>query len=404
MNPFEQEGKSMSNPSYKGITLAGQAVEVAVSGARIDAVREIPATPGLPRLLPPLVDLQQNGALGVAFNNIAREAPGQLRRVAELLIRNGVGRVLATLTTAPYEVLENAADSLRRELDADPDLNALFFGIFHEGVFISPDCGWRGGHDPAYILPPDWERFRRLNERSGNRVKLVNLAPEVPGAMTFIDKATAAGVKVTLGHCHPDTAVLREAVERGASMVTHFGNGAAPEIHRFKNPFWGFLSQEKLALGLVGDGFHLPPEVVRTALLTKGPEKCFMVSDANIYSGCKPGLYHRLGGLDCVIEPNGFIHVAGQEILAGAWFQNNRSVEFLVNQVGLDFETAWRLCSEIPARLMDISLPDLTPGSEATFVQAHFENQKLMIEQSVFRGQNYITTEAPNELQEIHTH
>ena len=117
-----------------------------------------------------------------------------------------------------------------------------------------------------------------------------------------------------------------------------------------------------------------------------------MVSDANIYSGCKPGLYHRFGGLDCVIEPNGFIHVAGQEILAGAWFQNNRSVEFLVNQVGLDFESAWRLCSEIPARRMDISLPSLEPGDEATFVLARFENGSLTVEQSVFFGKEYLSS------------
>lgn len=382
----------MSNLSYKGITLAGKAIEVSVFGTRIGTVREIPLEPGLPRLLPPLVDLQQNGALGVAFNNLGREEPGQLRRVAELLIRNGVGRVLATFTTAPYEILENAADSLRNELDADPELNALFFGIFHEGVFISPDCGWRGGHDPAYILPPDWKRFAGLNRRSGGRVRMVNIAPEVDGALEFISCAAAEGLKVTLGHCHPDTMTIEEAVRRGASMVTHFGNGSSPEIHRFKNPFWGFLSNPGLTLGLVGDGFHLPPEVVRTVLQVKGPEGCFMVSDANIYSGCKPGLYHRFGGLDCVIEPNGFIHVAGQEILAGAWFQNNRSVEFLVNQVGLDFESAWRLCSEIPARQMNISLPSLEPGDEATFVLARFENGSLTVEQSVFFGKEYLSS------------
>ncbi|MFA6291256.1 MAG: hypothetical protein WC637_05705 [Victivallales bacterium] len=380
----------MCKNSYKGITLDGKAVEVTVQGGKISGARDIKPESGLPYLLPPLVDLQHNGALGLAYNNLNGEAPKQLRHVADFLIRNGVGRVLATFPTAPYEVLNNSAAALKSALDSDAELDSLFFGIFHEGVFISPEAGWRGGHDPAYILAPDWKRFRILNDLSGNRVKLVNVAPEEPGAQDFIGKAVSAGLKVAIGHCCPETAVINEAVKRGASMVTHFANGAAVLIHRFKNPLWGFLDNEKLSLGLIGDGFHLPPELVRAALRIKGQDRCFMVSDANMYSGCRPGPYKRLGGMDCVIEPGGFIHLADRDILAGAWFQNNRSVEFLVNSVGLNFAEAWKMCSVIPARLMNLRLPALQAGDEATFVQATFCDGKLNIEQSVFCGKEYV--------------
>lgn len=389
----------MSLHSYKGITLEGNAVEVTVSGTSISNVRSISWDATLPRILPSLVDLQHNGALGLAYNNLNDRTPDQLRRVGELLIRNGIGRVMATLTTAPYELLCTAAKTFNENLNCDREMTRLFSGLFHEGVFISPKQGWRGGHAPEYIMAPDWEKFQRLNELSGGQVKLVNIAPEEPGALTFIDRAVKAGVKVALGHCCPDTVIINEAVKRGASMVTHFANGAAPLIHRFQNPLWGFLDNDALALGLVGDGFHLPPEVVRIALQVKGMDKCFMVSDANIYSGCAPGLYKRLGGCDCVIEPNGFIHLPDQDILAGAWFQNNRSVEFLVNQVGIDFENAWKLCSKIPAKLMNIKLPDLKIGSEATFVIARFTNQKLQIEQSIFCGKEYFTRKTAENFQ-----
>jgi N-acetylglucosamine-6-phosphate deacetylase len=376
---------------YKGITLDGKAMEVTVKGSKISGVREIEPEPRLSRLLPPLVDLQHNGALGIAYNNLNGEAPEQLQRVADLLIRNGVGRVLATFPTAPYEVLNTSAAALKSALDADEVLDSLFFGIFHEGVFISPADGWRGGHDPAYILAPDWDKFRILNALTGNRVKLVNVAPEEPGALDFIEKAASSGLKVALGHCCPDTEIINEAVNRGASVVTHFANGAAALIHRFKNPLWGFFDNEKLSLGLIGDGFHLPPELVRAALRIKGQDRCFMVSDANMYSGCRPGSYKRLGGIDCVIEPNGFIHhITEQDILAGAWFQNNRSVEFLVNSVGLSFTEAWKMCSVTPARLMNLRLPGLQAGDEATFVQATFQDGELNIEQSVFCGKEYV--------------
>ena len=374
---------------YCGIKLDGSAVELHVDGNIISSVSPIPPTPDLPYLLPVLVDLQHNGALGQAYNNITGSAADveALHRIADHLLSHGVGRVLATFTTADYPRLETAAAALNSIFNSDKLLNSLYPGIFHEGVFISPDPGWRGGHAPEFILPPDWERFSRLNDLSGNRVKVVNVAPEVPGGLEFIARAAAAGIKVAMGHCHPDTQTIHAAALAGATMITHFANGAAPEIHRFHNPFWGFLDENSLAPGLVGDGFHLPPEVVRTAIRCKGTDNCFMVSDANIYSGCAPGLYHRIGGLDCVIEKNGFIHVAGQEILAGAWFQQDRCVEFLTEKCQIDFLTAWKMASVNPARIAGINLPMLERGEEATFVIC----KNNAIEKTVFNGVEYPT-------------
>ena len=385
----------MSNPCYRGITLDGQAVELETRRGVIVAARAVEAAADLPRLLPPLVDLQHNGALGFAFNDMRENPSEPLRAVADYLIANGVGRAMITFSTAPYGHLAEAAAALDKALSADAGLSRLFCGIFHEGVFISPDRGWRGGHDPAYILPPDWDRFRRLNEAGGHRVAMVNVAPEQPGAMAFIRRAAAAGLKVSLGHCHPDTAAIASAVDNGATLVTHFANGAAPNIHRFKNPFWGFLDNPGLTLALVGDGFHLPPEVASVVFKVKGPAGCFMVSDACRYSGCAPGRYRRLGGLDCVVEDNGYIHVAGQELLAGSWFQNNRGVEFLVNRAGFDFAVAWRLCSLTPAKAAGIALPNLRVGDEATFVQARMADGRLVIERSVFMGVEYAGAAAP---------
>ncbi|MBR7105220.1 MAG: hypothetical protein IKC65_09755 [Lentisphaeria bacterium] len=373
----------MQTTKYRGILLDGRAVELTVSGSRITGSTPIDATASLPRLLPALVDIQQNGALTFAFNNITEESAPQLHKIAAHLKKNCVGRVLATFTTTDYPRLERAAAALNKIFKADQELETLFAGIFHEGVFISPDKGWRGGHCPEFILAPDYERFSRLNELSGHRVKVVNVAPETEGGLDFVRKAASSGVRVALGHCHPDAATIHKAADCGATLITHFANGSAPEIHRFNNPFWGFLDEERLAPGLVGDGFHLPPEVVRTVIRCKGEDNCFMVSDANIYSGCAPGLYHRIGGLDCVIEENGFIHVAGQEILAGAYFQQNRSVSFLTETCGVAFASAWKMCSVIPAKLAGIELPMLNPGEEATFVVYPDQGEPQLI----FRGE-----------------
>ena len=278
----------MSKTFYRGIDLNNTAIELVVENDIITAVRPIAAESSLPWLLPSLVDLQHNGALAIAYNNLAEDAPAQLRQVAEHLIRNGIGRCLATFTTCPYERLNTAARAFDQALCADKMLEALFPGIFHEGVFISPKVGWRGGHDPAYILPPDWEKFSRLQKLSGGRIRLVNIAPEEPGALDFIRKAHAAGIKVALGHCCPDTATIAAAVEAGAEMVTHFGNGASPEIHRFHNPFWGFLDQAGLALGLIATASTAPNWYGRHSLQRN--RNCFMVSDPILFRS--PGTYH----------------------------------------------------------------------------------------------------------------
>ena len=360
-----------------------------VSGQKISKVTEIPADETLPMLFPPLVDLQQNGALGTYFTNFCNEDPENLNKVADFLRKHGVGRVQLTTTTASINSLKKSLSAIDKKLSAEPELESLFYGIFHEGVFISPRDGWRGAHPAEHILFPDYAMFERLNDASGNRIKTVNVAPEEPGGLAFISKAVSHGFTVAIGHCCPDNKVVKEAVKLGASLVTHFANGAAPNIHRFKNPFWSFLDEPDLKLGLICDGFHLPPEVVGTAFKCKGTENCFVVSDASGYSGYPPGLYERDNNRSFEIRADGLLHLAGQEILMGAWFQLDRGVEFLVKQLNMPLTDAWRQCSEIPAKIAGIKLPVMQAGENADFVLASWDDG-LVIEQTVFNGKQYL--------------
>ncbi len=376
---------------YKGKLLNGKYVSLEISGQKISKVMEIPADKTLSMLLPPLVDLQQNGALGTYFTSFCEKDPESLNLVADFLRKHGVGRVQLTTTTDSLETLKKSLKAIDRKLSAEPELESIFYGIFHEGVFISPRDGWRGAHPAENILPPDYDQFKRLNDASGGRIKTVNIAPEEPGGLEFITKAVADGFMVAIGHCCPDNDVIKEAVKRGASLVTHFGNGAAPSIHRFKNPFWSFLDEPSLKLGLICDGFHLPPEVVGAALKCKGAENCFIVSDASGYSGCPPGSYKRDKKRSFEIREDGLLHLTGQEILMGAWFQLDRGVEFLVKHLGMTLAEAWRQCSEIPAKIAGIKLPELQVGERADFVLADWQDG-LIIEQSIFNGKAYLNS------------
>ena len=373
--------------SYAGRLADGTAVTLAVRDGRIEARTPLADCADLPWLLPPLVDVQQNGALGINFHALGE--PGNeeaIYRIAHFLRCHGVGRCWLTIPSAPLLDVHRAYRTIGSVLDRDADLAALFCGIFHEGIFISPREGWRGAHPPHCILPPDYEMIRRFDEACGGRIRLVNAAPEEPGGLEFVSRAVADGKRVTLGHCCPDAATIGEAIARGARWVTHFGNGAATMIHRFRNPFWSYLERAELGCMVIADGFHLPPEVIRTALLCKGRAGCLPVSDASGYSGCPPGHYQHANYHDFVIEPSGLLHLAGSETLMGAWFQLDRGVEFFVQQLGYSLPEAWLQCSAVVAQAMGIGLPALAVGEEASFVVARWAGDGLQLVQSVHRG------------------
>ncbi len=377
--------------SYKGQLKDGTALSVAVEHGCITHITPIASDNALPYLLPVLVDLQHNGALGHAFTDTCQCGAEGLREVATLIRQHGVGRCLPTLITAPADTLNRSVAHFDAALQADTDLQRLYRGLFHEGVYISPQDGWRGVHDLRWVAPPDAAALAALDTLSGNRIRIVNVAPEGPGGLDFIRQTVDAGKIVSLGHCNPDAATVHRAADAGATMVTHFGNGAASPLPRFDNPLWAMLNEPRLRLGMIGDGFHLPPDLVGTALRVRHADNCFFVSDAASLSGCPPGRYEDTYADPCVIEPNGHLHIADSPMLAGAWFQLDRSVEWLVQTQGLTLHEAWRLCSEIPARILGEPLPEIEVGAEASFVLARWD-QGLIIEQSVHNGQAYLDT------------
>jgi N-acetylglucosamine-6-phosphate deacetylase len=379
-----------ASQTYCGKLKDGRSVSVSVSAGRIVGVSPISDNPDLPELLPVLFDMQHNGALGYEFSNMWKHGADALQQIAYFMRRHGVGRCLPTLITHSQDTLEKSVKCFDTLVSADADMSLLYRGLFHEGVYISPVDGWRGVHDIDNVRPPDWDAFRKLDDLSGNRIRVVNIAPEEPGGLEFVRKASAAGKLVAIGHACPDAATVHKAADCGASLVTHFGNGAAPLLPRFENPFWAMLNEPRLRFGMIGDGFHLPPDLAGTALRCKGNDGCCFVSDAAHISGCKPGRYENEYVVPCEIEPNGHLHVADSPLLAGAWFQLDRSVEWLVETQGLTLREAWRLCSEVPAAIMGETLPQIAVGDEASFVLAR-RDDGLVIEQSVHGGKPYLT-------------
>lgn len=289
-------------------------------------------------------DLQVNGFAGIDFND-----PGvgheELARAAEAMRGTGVTRFLPTLITSP---LDHFARCARTLASFSHPANA---GLHMEGPYIAPAA--RGAHPLEHIVPASLDDFRRRQEAAGGRILLVTLAPEVPGALALTERLVAEGVRVAIGHSDATPEQVRDAVRAGATMSTHLGNGCRRDLPRHPNLLWEQLAADELLAGLIVDGHHLPPAVVKAMIRAKGPGRAALVTDAVAPAGCAPGTY-TIGGVAVELAPDGRVTVRGTATLAGAALTLDVAVGNTVRYAGLPLETALAMASEIPARYVGL--------------------------------------------------
>lgn len=303
-------------------------------------------------LVPGLVDLQVNGALGAGYD---AADPAERGRATEFHVRAGTTSLLATLVSAPLEQLEGALRRLRG--DARPEGPVL--GIHLEGPFLAPErCG---AHDPAVLCDPTPERVARLLDAGGEALRLVTLAPERPGALGAIERLAGAGVLVAAGHSRAHLADVRAGIERGLRFATHVGN-ASDWPGRVYDPGLGyrrsepglvgaFMLEPRLRGSLILDGLHLHPGLARALVELRGAENVALVSDATPAVGLEPGRY-RVAGLDTVVHPGGFA-TAG-EGLAGGAIPLLEAVRTAVREAGLPLPVAVRMATATPAAALGL--------------------------------------------------
>lgn len=308
------------------------------------------AQPNLPPefdgcFLPGLVDLQINGCAGAHFGDPELSAE-RCDETIRLLWRRGVTRLLPTLITDDAERMVGALTNLAR-LAGRKGTGKSIVGFHLEGPFISPTDGPRGAHPLAHCRAPNFHLFERMQRAAGGRVRLITLAPELPGAADFIRSVTASGVKVALGHTEADADAIRAAVDAGASLSTHLGNGCHDRLQRHHNILWEQLADDRLVASLIADGHHLPPAALRTFIRAKGLARVVLVSDAVQHAGLPIGRY-SFAGKDVEVGADGAVRLAGEPRLAGAGLMLLDGVEHLVRALGMSFRDAWLAASLRP--------------------------------------------------------
>jgi N-acetylglucosamine-6-phosphate deacetylase len=332
----------------------GEPVRIRIDGERIASIE--PAWPPRgsapwPFLAPGLFDLQINGHGGIWFGKpgiTSDEVLGVLRAHFSF----GVTRLCPTLITNSFEALAGGFAAIRAACEREAWAERMVPGCHLEGPYISSEDGPRGAHPSEFVRPPDWDEFEKLQQISGGRIRLVTLAPELPGAVDFIRRAVAQGVVVSIGHTAADPEQIDAAVCAGARLSTHLGNGAHGMIRRHPNYIWDQLGDPRLSASVIADGHHLPASVLRSVLRAKSTRNVILTCDAAGLAGCPPGVYTE-GAMRMEILDDGRIVVAGQrQFLAGSGADTGRCVVEAVRSAGIPLSQAIDMAGRNPAQLL----------------------------------------------------
>lgn len=326
---------------------------VVVEDGRIDSIAtqtasELPADalvldyPGA-TLSPAFFDVHIHGAAG---HDVMEATPEALNAIGCFLASHGTGSFLATTVTAPLDATLRALSGLAKLLAAPPAGGvALPLGIHLEGPFLSHLK--RGVHPPEHLLAPDIGVFDRLQEAAEGHVRLMTLAPELPGAAELTAHATARGVRVSLGHSNATAAETRAAIAAGAVSATHTFNAMRPLDHREPGILGTVLTCDSLFAELICDGVHTAREMVKLWGRAKGPRRAILMTDAMSATGMPDGEY-LLGGFPVQVA-NGRAMADG--VLAGSVLTLDRALENFIEFTGASLEHGLRLLTTNPAAM-----------------------------------------------------
>ena len=262
-------------------------------------------------VIPGLVEVHSHGAMDADFSDGDYDG---LKKMAAFYASVGVTSFAPASMTLPYEVLSKAYANAARLQKEAPAGCAHLRGIHMEGPFFSYKK--RGAQNPAYLKDPDFEGFRKLWEDCGGLIKIVDVAPELPGAAEFTAKAKEYAT-VSVAHTDSDYISAKAVFDAGATHLTHMFN-AMPGIHH-RNPgvIPAAAENNRVRAELICDGIHVHPSVVRLAFSLFGAGRMVMISDSGRCAGLPEGTHVIQGGLDCWLK-GGVARLADDTIASSA--------------------------------------------------------------------------------------
>lgn len=334
-------------------------------------------------IAPGLIDIQINGYMGVDFSGPNLTVEG-VRKATKALWKAGVTSYFPTIITSDIDRIKTNFAVLA-EARQDPEIGKSIPWFHLEGPYISPFPGFRGAHLRKYIRNPNWDEFLEIQKAANYGIKLITVAPELTGAIPFIKKCVESGVIVSLGHHNGTAKEIQAAVDAGATMATHLGNGCANQINRHDNPLWPQLSNDGITATIIADGFHLRREEVRTFYKVKGVDKTILVSDALDLAGLPPGEYTR-GERTLVLTPD-VVKLPKENVLAGAASPISKCVGVVMEYTECGLKNAIQMASMNPAKLFSLEeIGELEIGKRGDLILFSMEDNRMTIMKTYVDG------------------
>ena len=337
--------------------------EVPTNATVVDLAHDFPDA----ILAPGFVDIHMHGGAGL---DVMRASAAELPHLNAFLTTHGVTGYFPTTVAAPldqtYRALERLADSIEAAQASAGNGDAVQarpLGIHLEGPFLSHKR--RGVHPPEYLVEPTLQVFELLWQAARGHVRMMTIAPELPGALEVIAEAAGRNVCVSIGHSDATVETARSAVQAGARHATHTFNAMRPLDHRDPGILAEVLTDSQLTADIIADGIHVAPEVVQLFLKAKGIERSVLITDATAAAGMPDGTY-QLGPLQVEVK-DGKCTADGK--LAGSVLTMDRAVRNVMQFAGWSLQDAVRAATLNPARAT--GLPQhgkLVPGAEANLV------------------------------------
>ncbi len=324
-------------------------------------------------VIPGLIDVHNHGNSGADF------ADGDytgLKKMAKYLAANGITSFAPASLTLPYDVLEKAFATAKQLKQESPEGHARLMGIQMEGPYFSEKK--KGAQNGAYLKNPDFEGFKALYDGCDGLIRIVDVAPELPGAAEFVEKASKL-CTVSVAHTDSDYDHAREAFARGATHLTHLYN-AMPGIHH-RNPgvIPAAVDAPQVRAEVICDGMHVHPASIRLAFAMFGPERMILVSDALRCCGMPDGEY-ELGGQPVFLAGN--VAKLADGTLAGA---ATNLYDCMKNAVcfGIPAESAIRAATYNPACSLGVQdqVGTISTGKLADFIvcRSDFSGRRVFL-------------------------
>ncbi len=327
--------------------------------------------------IPGLVDVHFHGCVGQDFCNGTKEA---IDAMAEYEASQGITAIVPATMTLGKDTLMNISKAAKAYVEGEEnEKGAELCGINMEGPFIS--MAKKGAQNPLYVHKPDVAMFREINEASGNLIKLVALAPEEEGAMEFIDELKDE-VVISIAHTTANADITAQALNRGASHITHLYNAMTPFTHRDPGVVGAACDNENCEVEVICDGVHISPVVIRTTFKMFGKDRIILISDSMEATGMPDGQY-SLGGQAVYVKGNRATLESGT--IAGSNTNLMNCMRTAV-KMNIPLETAVLCATRNPAKSVGIydRYGSITPGKVASMVLLNKED--LSTKQVILRG------------------